>query len=96
MCSPVLPSLACSTTKPLLQPVARIPSWRTAISWLVPAEPCSVIAGSGGRADRFLTKRLGFARMIRWSGLCSKSEGTNLTKEEQTMVMRHTRMLPAF
>jgi hypothetical protein len=52
----------------------RIPSWRTAISWLVPAEPCSVIAGSGGRADRFLTKRLGFARMIRWSGLCSQSD----------------------
>jgi hypothetical protein len=34
--------------------------------------------------------------MIRWSGLCSQSEGTNLTKEEQTMVMRHTRILPGF
>jgi hypothetical protein len=60
-----------------------------------------VIAGSGVRADRFLTKSLGFARMIRWSGLCShglcaQSEGTNVTKEEQTTVMRHTRMLPGF
>jgi hypothetical protein len=60
-----------------------------------------VIAGSGVRADRFLTKRLGFAQMIRWSGpcshgLCSQSEGTNLPKEEQTMAMRHTRMLPGF